>query len=484
MESFTYFISISHYHDEILDKLVRRNIPEISYIPNNNYTHLFFLKYGKQCVHVHVHPLNFMNAVSFFHPGVDDLARLLRKNHFSLFNFLTSPRGDIVSWMRSRECAQSEILNTVIRVANTNVVFSMIYLGFALIPVDDQLTYTYTPNTCMLIGNGGFQCIHALVTSDPPGNSTLIVTSSDVDEWLELFTDDVSVTSKLTESPIHTSVVIQHIDSVSAYVYDYMWPRVVFHHCMPRYIHASTYWLLWDHCDVDFAHHMLNLNFPNVNLPTVTWLPQNTRGSVVYLKPNNLEMTVANNRFARFNVIHGTIPETLVRTKWENIPMFGNTYFVNTLQSLQKHDRECGVCLLYTCDVLLLCGHTMCITCFINVYVSSKTCPWCRTTIDFNTFWNNTNFEFTSLKWLTPQLSPNTLVVCKTLKHARRVRNHMVKTNVYTKEQARRNVTHPNAMLVLPHITTVFTLGVKLKHCTALFSPDATRFVQIMLDWT
>lgn len=42
-------------------------------------------------------------------------------------------------------------------------------------------------------------------------------------------------------------------------------------------------------------------------------------------------------------------------------------------------EDECGICMEMDCKVVLpICGHSMCIGCFNDWYVISRSCPFCR----------------------------------------------------------------------------------------------------------
>ncbi|KAH6797806.1 hypothetical protein C2S52_022360 [Perilla frutescens var. hirtella] len=45
----------------------------------------------------------------------------------------------------------------------------------------------------------------------------------------------------------------------------------------------------------------------------------------------------------------------------------------------EEREEECGICMEMDCKVVLpICGHTMCISCFEEWHVRSRSCPFCR----------------------------------------------------------------------------------------------------------
>lgn len=45
----------------------------------------------------------------------------------------------------------------------------------------------------------------------------------------------------------------------------------------------------------------------------------------------------------------------------------------------EKEEDECGICMEMQCKVVLpICGHSMCIVCFNEWYIRSRSCPFCR----------------------------------------------------------------------------------------------------------
>lgn len=44
-----------------------------------------------------------------------------------------------------------------------------------------------------------------------------------------------------------------------------------------------------------------------------------------------------------------------------------------------EEEEECGICMEMECKVVVpICGHSMCIKCFNEWYVRSRSCPFCR----------------------------------------------------------------------------------------------------------
>lgn len=48
-------------------------------------------------------------------------------------------------------------------------------------------------------------------------------------------------------------------------------------------------------------------------------------------------------------------------------------------KKMGSEEDECGICMEMQCKVVLpICGHSMCVACFNEWYIRSRSCPFCR----------------------------------------------------------------------------------------------------------
>ena len=93
--------------------------------------------------------------------------------------------------------------------------------------------------------------------------------------------------------------------------------------------------------------------------------------------------------------------------------MLSLVYFNSEVDKLQKTRVMCGVCLERECNVIIVCGHSLCFECSIRISQTTTRCPHCRyTPKKEQVYIINTSGNYTPVahEWLR-NLNGNVLVV-------------------------------------------------------------------------